>query len=120
VSDARAVAAAFGLVVELIDLGDWGTVTLISEYDARARAIRVNRRALDAFHAAFGDRAADATRDFINLAIAHELYHHREAIGEVPRFATGREREAAADAYARATVPVGAALAEFSATRAAA
>ena len=36
----------------------------------------------------------------IDHAIAHELYHHREAIGEVARIADRAARERAADAFA--------------------
>ncbi len=45
-----------------------------------------------------------AVRDAIDRAIAHELYHHREAIGEIPRLADRTAREAAADAFAAALV----------------
>jgi len=74
--------------VELDDLGDWGSVRLIAEYDPEGPTIRVDRR-----------RRAGIT---IERAIAHELYHHREAIGEVPRLRDRAERERAADAYAGA------------------
>lgn len=74
--------------VELDDLGDWGSVRLIAEYDPDGPTIRVDRC-----------RCARVT---IERAIAHELYHHREAIGEVPRLRDRAERERAADAYAGA------------------
>jgi hypothetical protein len=38
--------------------------------------------------------------DAIDHAIAHEMYHHREAIGEIPRLADRAARERAADAFA--------------------
>jgi hypothetical protein len=69
-------------------LGDWGSVRLVAEYDPDGPTIRVDRR----------ERGAVT----IERAIAHELYHHREAIGEVPRLRDRAERERAADAYARA------------------
>jgi hypothetical protein len=84
----RAIAAAYGVRVELADLGDWGSVRLIAEYDPDGPTIRVNRRELP--HVA------------LEHAIAHELYHHREAIGEIPRLRDRTERERAADAFALA------------------
>ena len=44
---------------------------------------------------------ATGARRWWRLAIGHELYHHREAIGEIPVLPTRAAREAAADAYAR-------------------
>ncbi len=91
--DPRALAAAYGVRVELAHLGDWSPATLVAEYDPDGPAIRVNEAALPR-----GDSCT--VRDAIDRAIAHELYHHREAIGEIARIAGRREREAAADAYA--------------------
>jgi hypothetical protein len=91
-SDARALAAAYGVGVELVPLGDWGSVRLIAEYDPEGPTIRVDVRRLPS--------GADA----IDRAIAHELYHHREAIGEVERIAGREAREAAADAFAERTI----------------
>jgi hypothetical protein len=90
--DLRALAAACGVRVEVADLGGWGSATLRAEYDARERTIRVNLRALP----------HDQTKaeHAIARAIAHELYHHREARGEVPRLAGRDARERAAEAYA--------------------
>lgn len=85
--DVSALAAAYGVRVELADLGDWAAVTLVAEYDPDGPVIRVNERALP----------PDA---MIDHAIAHELYHHREAIGEVVRIADRTARERAADAFA--------------------
>jgi hypothetical protein len=86
--DVRSLAAAYGLRIERAYLGDWGTVRLVAEYDPAGPTIRVDTR----------------VRGDVELAIAHELYHHREAIGEVPRIANRAAREAAADAYADALV----------------
>ncbi len=105
-SEPRNLAAAAGIRVEFQDLGEWGGATLIAEYDPRARAIRVNSRALQAYGRACGGLSAADARAFIDLAVAHEVYHHREATGEVPRLATRARREQAADAFARANVPV--------------
>jgi len=79
------MAAAYGVRVELADLGDWAAVTLVAEYDPDGPVIRVNAR------------AASAAFDH---AVAHELYHHREAIGEIARIADRAQRERAADAFA--------------------
>ena len=85
--DARALAAAYGVRVELANLGDWAPVTLDAEYDPNGPVIRVNERAHELA---------------IEHAIAHELYHHREAIGEISRIADRVARERAADAFANA------------------
>jgi hypothetical protein len=114
VFDPRRAAAIAGVAVDVCDLGDWAG-RLVSEYDPRARTIRVNGRALAAYRSRVAGETAgpDDIERFIVLAVAHELYHHREAIGEVARLATRAAREAAADAYARAAVPVGEQLAAF-------
>jgi hypothetical protein len=112
VFDARRAAAAEGLAVELADLGDWAG-RLISEYDPESRAIRINGRALDAYRRHCGELDSSAVRTFIDLAVAHELYHHGESRGDVERLPTRPQREAAANAYARARVPVEARLAAF-------
>lgn len=72
--------------VEVADLGDWGFARLIAEYDPDGPTIRVNRRELE--------------RTDLERALAHELYHHREAIGEVARLPRRADRERAADAFA--------------------
>jgi hypothetical protein len=88
VPDVRALAAAYGVRIEIADLGDWGGARLIAEYDPEGPTIRLNARELAA-----GGPEADR-------AIAHELYHHREAIGEVARVRDHLARERAADAFA--------------------
>ena len=89
----RGIAAAYGVRVELAELGDWGTTNLVAEYDPDGPVIRVNEAALP--------RGSSCdVRDAIDRAIAHELYHHREAIGEIPRIAERSARERAADAFA--------------------
>jgi len=89
VLDARRRARAYGIAIELADLGDWNDATLVSEYDPAGPVIRINSRALP--HGSSCD-----VREHIDRAIAHELYHHREAIGDVPREATREARERAA------------------------
>ena len=93
------MAAAYGVRVEIADLGDWGRVRLIAEYDPDGPAIRVNRRELS-----LTLRRAQRDNVAVDRAVAHELYHHREAIGDVPRLANRAAREAAADAYAESLV----------------
>jgi hypothetical protein len=126
--DVRAIAAAYGVRVELANLGDWGRVHLVAEYDPEGPVIRVDPRVIlslskdepkagpcpwrilrqaqddivaarDSMDAQCGDEC-----DGVELAIAHELYHHREAIGEIPRIAERAAREAAADAFAKRLV----------------
>jgi hypothetical protein len=69
----------------MADLGDWAGVTLVAEYDPDGPVIRVNERAQGVA---------------VEHAIAHELYHHREAVGEIARIAGRAQRERAADAFA--------------------
>jgi hypothetical protein len=94
-SDVLALAAAYGVTIECVDLGDWGAATLVAEYDPRGSAIRVNARVFDRPNAGVANGA-------LEHAIAHELYHHREAIGEIARLPERRARERAADAFAEA------------------
>jgi len=90
--DVRGLAAAHGVRVELVPLGDWGSVRLIAEYDPDGPTIRVDAATLR------DDEGA------IERAIAHELYHHLEATGAVVRIAARGAREAAADAFADALI----------------
>jgi hypothetical protein len=83
---ARERAREYGVAVRVTDLGDWGSAELRSEYDPSLREIRIH---------------AGLASELVELAIAHELYHHREAIGEIALLPTRAAREAAADAYAR-------------------
>lgn len=91
---AFARARAYGVGVRFADLGDWGAAELRSEYDPHGPEIRVNARVAERLNPC-------ELGDFITLAIAHELYHHRERIGEVSPQADRAARERAADAYAR-------------------
>jgi Zn-dependent peptidase ImmA (M78 family) len=93
VRDVRALAASYGVAVELADLGTWGTSRLVAEYDPDGPVIRINERAIPS-------GSSCAAREHIDRAIAHELYHHREAIGEVARLRSREEREREADAFA--------------------
>lgn len=88
-SDPRTRAREYGVAIELADLGIWGASELISEYDPHGPVIRINTRALP-------QTSSCAVREHIDRAIAHELYHHREAIGDVPRLRDRAARERAA------------------------
>ena len=89
-------AAAYGVAVAIEDLGDWGVATLIAEYDPVGPVIRINVRALERLCEDDAVRAA-----LIAQAVGHELYHHREAIGEVPRYRSRMAREHGAREHAR-------------------
>ncbi len=58
--------------IEIVDLGTWGAVELLAEYDPEDNAIRVNRNAVERLRATTGD--AEAAR-FVACAVAHERYH---------------------------------------------
>jgi hypothetical protein len=88
------LAKRYGLEIEYADLGDWGVDELRSEYDPQGPAIRVNKRIIENLPVA-------EIGDFIAFAIAHELYHHRERCGEVPRLSDRAARETAANEFAR-------------------
>ncbi len=111
--DVRSIAAGYRLDIELSDLGDWNALTLISEYDPAGPIVRLNARAIERYRAARGALDSADVRRFIDFAIAHEIYHHREAVGEIPRLATRAQREEAANAYARSIVSVDAFLDAF-------
>lgn len=87
-------ARAYGVAVTFADLGAWGSDELRSEYDPRGPEIRLNLRVAEGL-------APDALGEFVTLAIGHELYHHREHIGEVPVIGDRAQRERAAGSYAR-------------------
>ena len=88
-------ARAYGIEVEFATLGDWGNDALFSEYDPHGPTIRIDARIADAL-------PSDERERFVARAIGHELYHHRERIGEVARRASREAREREADAYALA------------------
>lgn len=89
------LARSYGVAIRFAELGDWGSDELRSEYDPAIPEIRLNVE----FAAALSTHALG---EFVALAVGHELYHHRESIGEVPALRDRRERESAADAFARA------------------
>lgn len=88
------LARRHGVRVEIADLGDWGESALHSEYDPHGPTIRVNVRRLREFEPA-------RRREFLVLAVAHELYHHFERTGAVARLRDHAARERAAQAFAQ-------------------
>ncbi len=64
------------MAVRFADLGDWGDADLRAEYDPAVPEIRINLRVAEAL-------PADDLGKFVALAVGHELYHHRERIGEI-------------------------------------
>jgi hypothetical protein len=88
------LARDYGVAIACADLGDWGSGELRSEYDPAGPAIRLNRRVAQRLSRWELD-------EFIALAVGHELYHHRESIGEIPACKDRKAREAAADDFAR-------------------
>ena len=91
---ALALARSYGIAVGFADLGAWGSADLRSEYDTKGPAIRINARV--AARVPIGGLG-----EFVLLAIGHELYHHRERIGEIAVVEDRASRERAADRYAR-------------------
>jgi Zn-dependent peptidase ImmA (M78 family) len=88
------LASRCGIAIEYADLGEWGVDQLRSEYDPDGPVIRINTRVIE------GLPVAEIGR-FIAFCVAHELYHHREHVGEIPQLRDRRAREAAADDFAR-------------------
>jgi hypothetical protein len=91
---ALAKARAYGVAVRFADLGDWGHDELRAEYDPSIPEIRLNVRIAASL-------PPESLGEFVALGVGHELYHHREHIGEVPTIADRRARESAADGFAR-------------------
>ena len=98
---AFALAREYGVQVLFADLGDWGVDELRSEYDPIAGVIRVNVRIAEAL-------SPEELGEFVTLAVGHELYHHREHLGEVRRLAQRTDRELAANEFARSLLREGA------------
>jgi hypothetical protein len=100
VTSTLALARRYGVAVRFADLGDWGNVKLRSEYDATIPEIRINLRYANAI-------SRNEVARFVDLAVGHELYHHREAIGEVRMLPTRRARETAANRFGQALLERG-------------
>jgi hypothetical protein len=88
-SDPRSAARERGIAIELADLGSWGDAALVSEYDPDGPVIRINTRELPT-------GSSCDVREHIDRAVAHELYHHEEARGSIPRLPGRKARERAA------------------------
>ena len=93
-TNALAQAHSYGVGVRFADLGDWGRDELRAEYDPAIPEIRLNIRAASAL-------GACDLGEFVALAVGHELYHHRERIGEIAVLNDRAARESAADEFAR-------------------
>lgn len=91
---ALAPARSSGLAIRFADLGEWSEHCLRAEYDAAAHEIRINLRAIAGL-------CLSDLEEFVALAIGHELYHHREAVGEVAVLHDRSARESAAGEFAR-------------------
>ena len=77
------------MTIEIVDLGDWGAATLVSEYDPHGDTIRINARAIAVVRGALGDAEA---RCFTAVAIAHERFHRAYPdASEVQALAAARE-----------------------------
>jgi hypothetical protein len=94
VTSALAAARSYGIAVRFADLGEWGLDELRAEYDPAIPEIRLNIRIAASL-------PAERLGEFVALAVGHELYHHREMIGEIAVLADRRAREAAASDFAR-------------------
>jgi hypothetical protein len=93
-ADPLADARAEGLRVAVADLGAWGSIKLLSEYDRSARTIRISVAAL-----ASARRRGAADR-FFRAAVAHELYHHFVAERQLPQARGWMAGECAAERFA--------------------
>ena len=88
------LAREYGINIVFADLGDWGVDELRSEYDPSGPTIRINSRVAEQMTPA-------ELGEFVVISVGHELYHHREAIGEIPRLDERKDREIAANDFAR-------------------
>jgi hypothetical protein len=94
VNPALSLARRYGVAITFADLGDWAGSVLRSEYDPTGPTIRINARLAEAI-------PTEDLGEYLSLAIGHELYHHRERLGEIARIGDRAARENAADDYAR-------------------
>ena len=88
------LAREYGVAVEFADLGDWGVDELRSEYDPAGPTIRINTRVAE-------QMTPTELGEFMTFCVGHELYHHRETIGEIPKLEERKDREIAANDFAR-------------------
>jgi hypothetical protein len=94
VNAALELARSYGIDICFADLGDWGSSELRSEYDPDGPTIRINVRVAERLE-------PSSLGSFVTWSVGHELYHHRERIGEIERLRDRQARESAADEYAR-------------------
>jgi len=88
------LAREYGVEIQFADLGDWGVDELRSEYDPHRSVIRINIRIAEQL-------GVPELGEFLAFSVGHELYHHREHIGEVERLPERKLREIAANDFAR-------------------
>jgi hypothetical protein len=91
------MAREYGVAVRFAEFGDWSNGELRAEYDPTVPEIRINQRIAASLSAKERER-------FVQSAVAHELYHHRERLGEVPVLQHRDERERAASRFAESLV----------------
>ncbi len=87
------LARYYGITISFADLGEWGVDELRSEYDPSGPFIRINVRSIENMN-------PTEAGEFVTLAVGHELYHHREHVGEIPRLEERADREKAANEFA--------------------
>lgn len=88
------LARYYGISISFADLGEWGVDELRSEYDPDGPSVRINARSIENMN-------PGEAGEFVTLAVGHEIYHHREHIGEIERLASRVDREKAANEFAR-------------------
>ena len=93
-NEAIRLARSYGIAISFADLGDWGLDELRSEYDPAKPEIRLNVRIAEQL-------APEELGEFVTMAVGHELYHHRERIGEIVVIGDRVAREHAANDFAR-------------------
>ena len=93
-NSALKLARDYGVDIFFADLGDWGIDELRSEYDPKGPVIRINIRVAEQMTAA-------ELGEFVAFSVGHELYHHREHIGEIDMLPERKDREIAANAFSR-------------------
>jgi hypothetical protein len=87
------LARYYGISISFADLGECGVDELRSEYDPSGPFIRINVRSLE-------NMKPSEAGEFITMAVGHEIYHHREHTGEIPKLESRADREKAANEFA--------------------
>jgi hypothetical protein len=103
--DIDALAGLLGVAVETVDAdGGYGTVIVFADYTPRPPLVRLYRpaiAALDARLEAYPDRAL-LPQGSRPVLLAHELFHHWEALHPDQAPPMRAQSETAADAFAQA------------------